>query len=536
MSEDSRPSWLDREHPNRDRWVEDEDRMRASFHGRVRDLAHYIKPHRFEETEKVKRDPSNLRRAEVGYGIQLNSSWLAEIFGHIRNAERTYRWGPLSGAEDEEGIQSEPPENTVARSLWEDATRTDTTWRNFFGRTVLEWILTSPGGFIVTDVPPGRAPTQADDNRRPFVRFVPMSDVIDIGRSRTGFPWIKLVETRDNRGPRDEDEEDLSQNTLLYELRDGETVVTRYNADGEPIEPEASEQVLRDEGKALSMGKIVDRQGQPTLPLVHARFGQHPDVSWLGAGTIMGLDDIVISLYNTITEMRTGYRDLVVSLLTYVGSDDQAEEVREALEEGTRFAHLGEDADNTLERVAAENSEVDGGITQIEMGLKAWAESAKRKAADAMDREMSGVALQAEFQLDLAPLLREISETLDDIESATMHRLAQLDDESAEGEELRTMGVERKREFDPEDEASRIARLVDEFPAWRLVPAQAKRDVVQRWLEVSGTLDMDREIDLEGGETTTLREFLPDKIVELAESQDRALQQRSQLGPSFGQQ
>lgn len=526
---DDKPSWLTRAHPKRKVWTRDEKRMRASFHGRIRDLSPYLKPHRFEATEEIQKDPSKLDRAELGYAIQLNSSYLSEIFGHVREAPATYEWGPMG--DDSEENREQPPEDTVARGLWEDATRTDTNWENFFQRKVLEWMLTSPGGFIVTDVPPGRRQAASDDSgRRPYVRFVPMSDVIDIGRSRTGFPWIKIRETRDTRTPRSEENE-LAENILLYELRDGETVVTRYDADGEVKVPEnASEENLRNDGRSVSMGEIVDRQGQPTLPLVHARFGEHPDLSWIGAGAIMGLDDIVLSIYNTVSEMRTGYRDLVIALLVYRGPKEQAKDLEKALTNGTRYAHVGEDGDNELKRLSADSAEVDAGVTQIEMALKAWAESAKRKAAEAMDRQMSGVALQAEFQLDLAPLLREVTEQLDDIESATMHRLAQLDNDSLGESDLRTIGVERDKSFDPEDEASRIARIVDEAPFWRLVPAEAKRDVVRQWIESTGAVNMDRELELEGGETIKLREFLPEEIVGLAESENREFRQRSQLG------
>lgn len=523
-------SWVEREHPWRRIWAEDEARQRASYHARRKDLAEYLVPHRFERTPEVKKSPANLDRADLGYGIGLNRSYLSEIFGHVRSASAEYTWGPLvaSSEVDEDGVvEGAPPSGTLARTVWEDATRENTSWRNFFLRKVLEWMLTSPGGFVVVDVPAGpRGSSEREDRergRRPYVRFAKLSDVVDLGRSGSGFRWIKLREKRDTRSP-DGDEDEIQNHYLLYRLAEGgRTRVTRYDERGEEV-------VLPGQSEAtVDMGVIRDKQGEPVLPLVPAMFGEHADIPWLGAGLLPGLDDIVIDLFNAVSEMRAGYRDLVVAFLAYVGPN--GDKVEKALESGTRYLDLGDNPDASINRVAADSAEVDAGVTQVELALRAWAEGAKRKGADAVAREMSGIALQAEFQLDLAPLLREITEELDDVESNVMHRLAQVADETVGMDQIKTVGVKRNRDFRPEDEASRIARIVEEFrPMVDRVPSQAQREIVMRWLEATGIVNLDQTVVLANGDgEATLRELLPDEVEELAEVAERRFRQQSDL-------
>lgn len=515
--QDEKGKWVKRTHPQYDTWHDDQERMRATLHARRRDLAHYLVPHRFEADEDTRKKPEKLDRADLGYGISLNESYLHDIKGHVRSAESRYDWGPLGGDED----TNEPPENTTARLLWEDATRQNTDWREFFEVDVLGWMLSSPGSLIVADVPAGRQSIASDDaDRRPYVRNVPLSEVWDIGRGPRGLRYVKLHEVRDTRSFMD-DEGGFSENVLVYWLQDGTVKARRWDLDGNPLHEE------------IDMGRLTDRQGDPTLPVVLNTFGRHPDIPWLGAGLLVGLDDITIDLFNATNEMRAGYRDLVIAFLAFRGSESQAGEIRDALDSGTRFVHLGDEDNAELKRVAAEASEVDAGISQMEVALRAWQESAKRKAADAMTREMSGKALQAEFQLDLAPLLREVTGRLDNVESSVMHRLAQLDDEGVRSQQIESIGVERNREFRPEDEASRIARLVDEFrQGWGLVPAEPKARMVMRWLEATEAVDLDQDVETGTGETRPLRELLPSRIEELAEMDERRLRQQGELaGP-----
>lgn len=513
-------SWVSRTHPDYDTWHDDEERMRATVNARVRDLNHYLVPHRFEATRTTLKKPENLDRAQLGYGISLNESYLHEIQGHIRSAQATYSWGPLGAGEP---IQNKPPENTTARSLWEDADRENTSWRNFFERDALTWMLSTPGSLIVADVPTGRASPASDDaRRRPFVRHVPMSSVRDVGRGANGFRYVKMLEVRDRRSFMDA-EPGFTKNVIVYWLRGGETIARRWTMDGEPMHDE------------INLGRIEDRQGDPSLPVVLNTFGRHPDVSWLGSGLLVGLDDIVIDLFNAVNEMRTSYRDAAIDFLAYFGDEDDAAEILTELKEGSRYLYGGNDENASLERLASSTTEIEAALAQIEFGLKAWANSAKRRASDATDRAQarSGVSLQAEFQLDIAPLLREIAGQLDNIESSVMHRLAQLDDENLSGADLDEIGVHRNREFRPEDEASRISRLVNDFREMLpMVPAEAKSQLVVRWLEANGVNDLDQEVQTADGETVPLRELVERRAEELAEFSERQMRQRASLtGP-----
>ena len=519
MPEDT-TSWVKRKHPDYETWATDEARMLATFHARRRDLAPFLVPHRHEQDPKNPKNPENLPRADLGFGVSLNESYLSEIFGHIRGASAQHDWGSLGGGDGP--IEGAPADGTTARKLWEDATRQNLSWRNFFGRSVLEAMLSTPGSVIVCDTPPGRQDSESDDaNRRPYVQNVPLSDVWDVGRSPTGIRWVKMLEQRDRRAF-NAGENEISENVIVYRLDDtGDTLVRRWDLDGEPM------------GEEINMGPIVDRDGQPALPIVLNTFGSHPDVPWIGSGLLVGLDDIVIDMFNTVSEIREGYRAAIMALLVYKGED--FDEVADTLEKGGRAVDLGGGENASLERLAPESTEVDAGLSQMEMQLKAWARSAKRKASDFEEtaQPRTGVSLQAEFQIDLVPLLREVVEHFDNVESSVMHRLAQLDDENQRPESLQEIGVTRNRDFDPEDEASRIARLVSEFsPLMGVVPAEAKSQIVVRWLEANGVNDLAQEVETAGGETVSLREMVESRAEELAEFSERQMRQRASLtGP-----
>jgi hypothetical protein len=423
-------STVTRTHDDYTVWSLDQARTRASYIATRRHLARYLVPHRFEDAENVK--PEKLDRALLGYGLGLNKAWLYEIFGHVRSAGRLYDWGSLGGSTDDEASPGKPAENSAGYLLWNDATRDNRTWTNFFHRDVLEWMLTSPGALIICDVVPGEAATKGeakDRGVRPYVSLVPLSALEDCGRGPTGFEWVKIKEFVDNRNPFNDDGE-VEEYRVYYWLDDqGETWVARYALDGTPqtFETRNGEEVAE-----LSLGKLVDRQGAPTLPVVEAFFGEHPDIPWIGSGLLLGLDEIVIDLYNTITEIREGYRDAAFALWVYRGQN--FDEVEGQFKGGSRLAHVGDVETDDLTRVAGDGSEVEAGMSVIEFGLRAWAVSAKRKAEEATERASSarsGISLQAEFQLDLRPLLAEVASALDEVESMAMLILAQLADESA---------------------------------------------------------------------------------------------------------
>lgn len=275
-------NWTTLKHPDYATWLDDESRQRASFIATRRALSKYLVPHRFEDSESGQ----DLRRAGFGYGIGLNKAYLADITGHISSADVKRDWGPLGGPDDDEQPGA-PAAGTIGSIIYADATADGVDWDNFFLGVVQEWMLTSPGGFVLVDLPVGQFDTMDEALRaghRPFFKFVPMSWVLDYSRTVTGYRWIKLAEIIDQRVPDPEKagrpvgDTGLVQAVVLYELQeDGSTLFTRWNIDGELL-------------FEVNLGIITNPQGNPILPLIPAHFGEQ------GAGLLTGLEDIVSEL------------------------------------------------------------------------------------------------------------------------------------------------------------------------------------------------------------------------------------------------
>ncbi len=487
-------------HPHRARWLEDEARTRASFLAIRRRLAPFLVPHRFEgKTTK----PEELPRALYGYGIGLNAAYLAEIIGHIAGAPVEYRWGPLTTGKEP---LTEAPTAGVAADLWRDATRDGCSWPRFFASTVLEWMLSSVGGWVLVDVPSVPARSRADERqaqKRPYFRWVPWSAVEDFGEG-----WIQLAETRNERRPGEtRANKGLVRYHVLYELVDGTSVATRYDDTGTIIQRAA-------------MGQLLDRNGQPTLPLVPVTYGEHPDLDFLGSGLLLSLCDIVIDLFNLVSETREGFRDACFGINAHTGPD--GEKVRDQLAEGSRFITLGDVSSAKLERIAGDPAEAQTGLELIGSAIAAWALAAKRNAKEAQETSQarSGLSLVAEFQLDMRPLLVSVAQRLDDVESNAMLIAAQM---AGETTDPATVGVKRGTDFRLEDEASRISRIVGEFTRSLDLPAEAIVQVTMRWLESSGILG-DLEAATEGGgagKPQTVRRRLEQQVRELADAKQR---------------
>jgi len=481
-----------REHPARKRWIEDEARMRASFLGDRRHLSPFLVPHRFEG----KTDPKELRRALLGYGVGLNKAYMTEIFGHVRGAPARFFFGPLekdttpvepsTSSEDADTPTTDEPADGMALEIWRDATANGTSLRNFFDGKVLEWITTSPGGVIVCDTnKPADSPaiSKADERvagYRPTLRFVPFSAMLDCGYSDAGFRWMKLAEEHDEREPDDDTGRATPTRTVLYELlQDGTTQMARFDEHGKRI------------GPAVNMGSVVDALGRPRLPIIPARFREHPDLpQFIGAGLLMGLDDIVIDLFNTFSEMREAFRDASFSVLVHSG--DGGTDVYEQFKDGSRLIRLGSSEKAKLERLAVDHGEVDAGMKLIEQGVKNWVLSAKRQAEQTHGAQRTaGIALVAEFQLDLKPLLVEVAEVLDEIEQETLFVVAQLAGASADA--AKGITVERETSFRLEDEATRITRIVGEFILSLPLPPEVAVQLTLQWVAATGLIDMDAE-------------------------------------------
>ena len=501
-------SWVTRQHPNHSQIKTDEQRQRASYIATRREMVRYLVPHRFESSDPTS-DPTKLRRSLYGFALGLNKSYLQDIFGFVRGAPALYQWGPMeeTGEQVPEGEETPPkqtpPAGGLASQLWTDATRDNVTWRNFFLRKVLEWMLSSPGGFVLVNTPAnpdGTQPTIAEavaKGIRPYTVHLPWSQIEDWGRWELGYQFIKIVTQEEVREPKDDLSTGDQRIRVLYELNTdtGSTTISKWDANGDQI------------GATIDLGIILDRQGQFTLPFVNANYGEYEGLEYVGAGLIADLADNVIDLFNIWSEAREGFRDAAFGVTAYIGSKGKT--VQEALDAGTRFVDLGDDDNADLKRVAGNVEEVSQGLALMDFGVKAWMEAARSNAAEAQARATakSGIALQAEFQLDLAPLLKEVSETLDQIESDTMFIAGQLGGFTAE--ELEGVGVKRQTEFRPEEETGRIARIVGEFRKMGLpLPEDLAVGFIMQWAESVDFIDLDQEIEFEGDENLTRRDLI----------------------------
>lgn len=501
-------NWVQRTHPFRVVWVNDELKQRASFIGDRQHLAPFLVPHRFEGGKKGK----ELERAKLGYGIGLNKAYLHEIFGHVRGTPSHYTWGSLGGPKDDDVVT--PPTLGVAERLWYDATGDGVSWTNFFEGRVFEWMMTSLGGFVLVDSnrPEGVALTQslADSlGIRSSFKWIPWSWIEDFGRGPNGYRWIKFAETNDAREPRMKDLQDTGyeKRHMLYTLMpDGRTQIERYDDKANRIGPPVFQ-------------RISDTNGRGILPLIEAKFGEHPDLPNIGSGLLAGLDDIAIDLYNTLTEIREAFRDAAFGFLSYKGPDFEG--AHEQLKEGTRLVNVGDDPNAGLTRVAGDSSEVMAGISVFDIGLKNWSLSAKRRAMEIMTATSarSGLSLKAEFQLDLRPLLVAVTEILDHVETTAMFVLAQI--EGSSFEEANKLFVKRETEFQLEQEASRIARIVGEYmAAIPAMPAALLDQMIMRWAGSIDFLKLDDPMPGQGGKT--LRQVIQAQSTLIANSEQKA--------------
>jgi hypothetical protein len=530
-------SFVSARHPDRSLIVGAERKARASYIGTLSALRSYLVPHRFEGTK----EPD---RARLGYGLKLNASYLEEIFGHVRSAPARYNWGPLT---EDQGDAIIAPKSGLAKLLWDDATRKGENWRDFFEGTVLEWLLSSLGGVVIVDAPSlpadlqGVQLSQADVDRlgiRPYLQFRPFSDILDCGHGEYGLTWVQFEEVVDRRTARERKAGWESQ-YLIFELGEGGRVtVQRFSEEGTPIDA------------ATELGAFVDPAGRPMMNMIEAKFGTHPDVGWVGTGLLLGLDDIIIDLYNVLSETREGYRDAAFGFLAYAGPDGKR--VLELIKDGSRFVPLGADPGARLDRISGDATEVQAGKDLIAFGLQAWAYSARRNAAKAMEggaQGQSGVSLQAEFALDLKPLLVKVTETLDAIETNVMYVVGLQAGFSPEA--LAEVGVRRDTEFRLEDEDTRISRKVEEFTKSLPLTPILQEEITVAWAEATRLFDMNAPVEIEvtdkpGGiddagqviqpvtrtETKTFRDQLRDEAREEAESGKMAKRQAEQFLPA----
>ena len=502
MADGTSGNWVTRQHPQKAALDEAQFTQRSSYIATRQQLIPFLVPHRFEGAVA---DPSELVRSQYGYGLGLNKSYLQDIFGHIRSAPTLWQWGVMEESGVEETIPTPTkPSGGLALTLWEDATRDNVTWKNFIQRKVLEWLLSSPGGFNLVDTPKKPdgtgAPTIEEAKAlalRPYVQFIPWSQVEHWGRYDLGYKWIKIItEEEVTSDPKLDLVVTDNRVRILYQIQeDGSTEVSRWAPDGSPM------------GAAINLGQLVDKQGQVTLPFIPVGYGEREDLDYVGEGLIADLADIIIDLFNTWSETREGFRDATFALITHIGERGAA--VQKLLEAGTRFVDLGDNDKAKLDRLAGDVEEVDKGLALMDFSMKAWDAAARTNAATAQAHAAvrSGVSLQAEFQLSLAPLLTEVAETLDQIESATMFMCGQFG--GFEPGTLDNVGVKRGTEFRPEEETGRISRIIADFNKTGLpIPEEAQVEAIMAWAASIDIWDLDSEVALPEGKTGTLRELL----------------------------
>lgn len=506
-------SWATQKHPEHGTLLRDERRQRASLHADLAHLAPFLVPHRFELTDEneTKTGSAFAGRKKIGYAPSLNAAWLSEIMGFVRRAPVAYEWGPLAPGADAEQI--EPPEGSMAHQLWIDATRDGTNWTNFIEDEVQQWGLSSPGGFLVVDTPRVAVRSRAEEERagvRPFLRFVPWSWVEDWGLDDGGaFRWIKLIEIEDVRDPRSTDQKDggFRRVHLLYELTDaGTTVVTRVDDDGAI------------QGEPVDLGPIESSEGRASLPLIPVRFGRHPLMRYAGAGLLRGLDDIVLDIYNQIVELREEQRAIVFGLLAFTGEDGDS--VFEQLKKGTRLLDLGGGEHTRIELIAADGGAVSSMLASLNFSLGAWALGAKRKSKEAVEVSgpRSGVSIDAEFQVDLKPLLIRVAEWLDATEREALFVAAQMSGVTPQA--AREISVNRDTNFRTTDEAERIADILTAFrDAIGTLPAELVVRAMLRALEDADLVPLDA--DAEGATAgETVRDVIERELRELAAVRD----------------
>jgi hypothetical protein len=353
---------------------------------------------------------------------------------------------------------------------------------------------------------------------RSMFKFIPYSWIEDFGRNRGGYRWIKIAETLDAREPdMKNDDTGMQRRHMLYELTaDGRTRITRWDDNGRQIGTELFQ-------------TIKNTNSQPMLPFVEVKFGKHPDVNYMGTGMLMGLDDIVIDMFNLLTEIREAYRDAVFTFLKYRGPDPDG--VRVQLKQGTRLVHTGDDTNSDLGVVGADGSEVEAGLSLLEVSLKNWSLSAKRRAMEQQEatQARSGVSIKAEFQLDLVPVMVSITEQLDIIETNAMFILAQIEGHTVQ--EANVLSIRREKDFQMEQEASRISRIVKEYmDAIPGMPAPLLKQMIMRWAESIDFLDLDAMVKMGDGSSKKLRDIIESDATDIAESDQAARMRANEFG------
>jgi len=495
-AQSAKASIATRVHPARDRWVERQGLERATYVATNEAMGPYLIPHDLESNTIA---PQDLRRAKLGHVPPLNYSYLSEILGHAYGAAVNVHWGPLST--DGKAI-SVAPKDGVALEIWKDATLQGDSFSKF-GNKVLEWMASSPGCWIITDSTSQPVADAADDDEdrgpkstakgqqtssgRPYMRIVQWSSVEDLGQYSDGrLRFIKFHESVDERDPESAVDSGMTNLHVLYRLQpDGTVTVRKLNDDGADVVP------------ATSLGTFIDAAGRPVIPIAQAKFGEDELLPFLGSGLLQGLAFVVKDLWNQVTEMRSGARDVCFDVLAYKGAS--FESVKTQMAAGDRLIDLGASELSSLTRVGADGGEIGVALTIFKQTLEDWAMGAKRKASDFVTKgngtARSGVSLQAEFQLDLKPLLVALVSAWSDAMRAVLFFAAQFANDQSGLDKLGVITVNVDQEFSLEDEAARISRIVTDYDTTGLpmIP-EAQRQLMLTWAKSTRVVDLNARV------------------------------------------
>jgi hypothetical protein len=476
-----------RKHPQYEVYADDEKRQRATFIATLRSMVSFLIPHTYEGD-----DPG--RRALFGWAPGLNRRFIQQLMGHVRAQEVRRSWPPLSAPKDRQ-ITGAPTEGSIAALLFSDATADGVSWDNFFRGRVMEWLLSSPGGFVLVDQPAGKAETMAEafeKGLRPSVRFVPFSEVWAFEFGRHGFTRVKLVESEFDADPLFPGTTSTgnvvsSSTVVVYSLdpEDGHTVFARYDIEDNLLD-------------RADLPRFENPQGQPILPLVPVKWGEHAAVAGVGEGLLSGLADLVIDRYNIVNEMRAGSRDMTFAVDFYRGTDYAA--VVTQREAGSRMVNIGTDPNAQLGRIGADPSEVTVTIQQLQVNLEEWVKTVSEKSDALSDspQTRSGVAIQAEFQLAMKPILTLAARELDAIEEQVMYIVAQFQGESPAA--AFAVSVETNVDFRMENEADHVAGVLEAAQRGDLrLPPELLVAAVMTFAEAAPELFGDMSDKIEGG-------------------------------------
>lgn len=476
-----------RKHPQYEVYADDEERQRATFLATIRAMVPFLIPHTHEGA-----DPG--RRALFGHAPGLNRRLIQQIIGHVRAQETRRSWPPLSVAQDQQ-ITGAPQDDTIAALLYSDATADGLSWESFFRGKVFEWLMTSPGGFVLIDRPAGEAESMAEafeKGLRPSLRFIPFSEVCAFEFGRHGFTRVKLVENEFNADPlfpgtAATGDVESSSTVVVYSLdaEDGHTVFQRYDMEDNQLD-------------SIDLPRFENPQGQPILPLVPVKWGEHAVVAGVGEGLLSGLADLVIDRYNIVNEMRAGSRDMTFAVDFYRGTDYGA--VIAQREAGSRIINIGTDPNAELGRIGADPSEVLVTAKQLEVNLEEWLKTVSEKSDALSDspQTRSGVAIQAEFQLAMKPILTTAAKELDSIEEQVMYVIAQWQGETPSA--AFAVAVETDTEFAMESEAEHVAGVLEAAQRGDLrLPPEMLVAAVLKFAEAAPELFGDLDEKLDGG-------------------------------------